>query len=172
MTETPQLTYCIEEVEDILLLCYANYFGRYKQKEFPVFVEISNNALLERCLTHLEFAQFEKGKKFRVCFRGENKRRVSATFEMQGAKKVYRNRFVNLKKWQTLNDLTGEGEPEPSVDALLATRERNLRVLTIANLFRVANNIPSVNEIHQALKVYMELRNRPFGKECHLVHLK
>ncbi|RZC40653.1 hypothetical protein BDFB_007483 [Asbolus verrucosus] len=161
MTETPQLSYCEEEVEDILLLCYANYFGRYKQRHFPALMEISDETLVD--FTYLQFEEWKKGK----CktHKGD-KYSLSASFDMQGPRKVFRNQYINLKKWQNLTNLTGVDGPEHSLDVLIAARERNLRVLTVANFFYLTNSIPSLNEIYEALEVYMKLRNGPFGKAC------
>jgi hypothetical protein len=158
MTETPQLTYCDEEVEDILLLCYANYFGRHKQRHAPAFTDISNNKLIDHYFTHLQFAEWKKDQ-LRVCFRSGKNRPLPASFEMQGPKKIFQNQYVNLKKWRTLDNLTGLEGPEHSIGTLMATRERNLRVLTIANFFYFANMIPSLEEIYEALDAYMNPRN-------------
>ncbi|EFA11150.1 hypothetical protein TcasGA2_TC004754 [Tribolium castaneum] len=171
MTETPQLTYCDEEIEDILLLCYANYFGRYKQKHAPALVEIPNNTLIEHYFTHLQFKAGKKSK-YKFYFRNGKMPPVPATFDMQGPRKIFQNRYVNLQKWKTLHNLTGADGPEHPIEALLATRERNLRVLSIANFFYFTNTIPTLNEIHEALEAYTKSKNRPIAKNASLFYLE
>lgn len=167
MTETSQLPYCVEEIDDILLLCYANYFGSYKQKEPPALVEISNNTLTDHYFTHLKFEDWKKNK-FKVYFCNGKMDPTWASFDMQGPKRIFQNRYINLKKWKTFNDLTGAGGQQHPIRALIAARERNLRVLTIANFFYITNTIPTLNEIYEALDAYTKSRNLYNEKNKHL----
>lgn len=147
--------FCIEDMADILLLCYANYFGNERQTLPPDYSDTHEDELVEHYFTHFRAMEWTKGK---LEFVFQDHPTLSVYFEMQGPKKLFVNKFVNLTQWQTLNNLTGAEEPVLPMKILRDRRERNWRVTAVAQFFNTIGLIPTLKEIRHAVDVYLCFR--------------